>query len=643
MSGISITENSVTVKWNGSCTFEFDIPDYTAAYPWYESTPPWALQTGEDAKKIIGVEDGIWHCPHDAVDGYEQCPFHLSPDKRADADINASRRLTVTVREANAHDNPAKQTRYCQFIGTKFRELNLEQTVLGGRGRSTIDFRHAEFGVVACEKAEFGQPVRFDGAVFDPGSDPPFAPGREVLDPKLSEVSFPIDFTHATFKDVANFRGAVFHEPALFRDATFADNAGFKRVRFHDHVSFLTAEFEDIAMFNDGRFDRDARFQACHCIDLVDFKRTYIGGRFNLDRIVCDGDIELDDADLMEPPATAVASDLPETFEGCVTADKAIVSGRLSFNRIAVASEIRIRDAELSELRLRSPETKGTTVYIDLCQSTIQKGILDQPTAGEQVVGAVLYDCYRTTLGDVKFQGLDGQEVANRIRFLRTKYDGYDFADTDALDLKEIDHRIHQFTDDTTVLPCYCDDGAEHSGRYIIDAPVCPSHHREESPAALQSTYAYAKNGANSAGDNSSAGAFFYLERTASRQDQFQTATTTEAAPGLLTRLNALSKWSRSLLLASTAGYGEHPYRVILASLATIVGFGYLYQSNSLIANETGVIDAMTFSFQSFISFVLGTPDSTSLFVKGLSAIEGFIGAFFIGLFVFTLTRRVHR
>ena len=567
----------------------------------------------------------------------------MSPEKRADAEINASRQLTTIVKQANAYDDPAKQTRYCQFIGAKFPELNLEQTILGGGGRSTIDFRHAEFGIVACEKAEFGQPVRFDGAVFDPGPDPSFAPGREVLDPKLPKVPFPIDFTHATFRDVADFRGAAFHEPALFRDATFANNAGFKHVRFYDHVSFLTTDFEDIAMFNDGRFDRDARFQACYCIDLVDFKRSYIGGRFSLDRVVCNGDIELDDADMTAPPTTADLTKDKRPFAGRVTADKAKITGRLSLNRVKINTEIRIRDANISQLRLRSPRTNGATTYVDLCRSAIENGYLEQPSNYQTASGAVLYDCYRTTLGDVEFYGPDGRTVANRIRFLRTKYSGYDFADIDSIDLKEINHQIHHFTEEAAEIPCYCDDGSEHSGRYIIDKAICPNHERKHTYVALQSTYAYAKNGASAAGDNESAGAFFYLERVASRRDQFQTAMSRQENMGVLPRLNSLSKWGRSLLLAGTAGYGEHPYRVVVSSLMIIVGFWFLYSNSSLLVSHPNNIDVLTFSFQSFISFVLGPPDTTSVFVEGLSAVQGFIGAFFIGLFVFTLTRRVHR
>jgi hypothetical protein len=112
---------------------------------------------------------------------------------------------------------------------------------------------------------------------------------------------------------------------------------------------------------------------------------------------------------------------------------------------------------------------------------------------------------------------------------------------------------------------------------------------------------------------------------------------------GVLTRLNVLSKWARSLLLSATTGYGEQPYRVVGASLLTILGFGLLYRSSSIPTSDPTGIDTLTFSFQSFVSFVLGPPETTSVFIRGLSAVEGFVGAFFIGLFVFTLTRRVHR
>jgi len=44
------------------------------------------------------------------------------------------------------------------------------------------------------------------------------------------------------------------------------------------------------------------------------------------------------------------------------------------------------------------------------------------------------------------------------------------------------------------------------------------------------------------------------------------------------------------------------------------------------------------------VTFIVGTPPETaSLWLRITSATEGFLGAFFIALFVFTLTRTVHR
>ncbi|OYR85698.1 hypothetical protein DJ72_03800, partial [Halorubrum distributum] len=70
---------------------------------------------------------------------------------------------------------------------------------------------------------------------------------------------------------------------------------------------------------------------------------------------------------------------------------------------------------------------------------------------------------------------------------------------------------------------------------------------------------------------------------------------------------------------------------------------GYLYWNRSGLAGELGPLEALTFSFQSFISFVLGPPGTTTLTQEITSAVEGFIGAFLIALFVFTFTRRIHR
>ena len=72
-------------------------------------------------------------------------------------------------------------------------------------------------------------------------------------------------------------------------------------------------------------------------------------------------------------------------------------------------------------------------------------------------------------------------------------------------------------------------------------------------------------------------------------------------------------------------------------------GFSYVYWNVEPLGAEYGVLEALVFSFQSFVSFVLGPPEGASLLAEALSAVQGFLGAFLIALFVFTFTRRIHR
>ena len=53
--------------------------------------------------------------------------------------------------------------------------------------------------------------------------------------------------------------------------------------------------------------------------------------------------------------------------------------------------------------------------------------------------------------------------------------------------------------------------------------------------------------------------------------------------------------------------------------------------------------ELLLFSFQSFITFVIGPAPAESFSVRLLSSAQGFLGAFLVALFVFALTRSVDR
>lgn len=100
--------------------------------------------------------------------------------------------------------------------------------------------------------------------------------------------------------------------------------------------------------------------------------------------------------------------------------------------------------------------------------------------------------------------------------------------------------------------------------------------------------------------------------------------------------------WFRNSVLWGVTGYGEYPLRVIGSSVAIIMGFAGIY---GLLGDTGGsVSDFILYSFQSFITFIIASPpQETTQAVATLSIIEGFTGAFFIALFVYTFTRRLNR
>jgi hypothetical protein len=105
---------------------------------------------------------------------------------------------------------------------------------------------------------------------------------------------------------------------------------------------------------------------------------------------------------------------------------------------------------------------------------------------------------------------------------------------------------------------------------------------------------------------------------------------------------------SNSVLWISS-GYGEKPSKVILTSFAVILFYAMIYTGLwSLISSEppvgySGFGGSMVFSLESFTTLVLGGGEVDPNVVKFVGYSEGFLGAFLIALFVFTLTRSVHR
>lgn len=490
-----------------------------------------------------------------------------------------------------------------------------------------------------------------------------------------------VDVRKANFNgfkaDRASFYFADIDE-ADFRRATF-DHAVFKHVTF-DGGYFNEVEIE-VGNFISARIDRahfgrgtigegsfhDARFDS-----LASFGDAHVGWCNFQNAAVATG--SFDGATLEQ------ASFRGTTFES-VTFEDVDPAGTL------VLADVTVEDDLVVEPTTERPPGDA---YVSLRRSDLASATLAQPATGRAV-----YDLEDATLGDVQFRGTsDDADLLDYIRFLHTRFDAFDFRDDDDLDPVTSEFVIHDLAVDAEVLdtlvvygktlfarrldddpardppspsetgvtanrsqPRRGDDGYEHlraaCAEAVADRTTASDGRFVEttfSPAALETTYLRAKNGANRTNDNRSASAFFQEEM---RQRRFRywerldaAVRSTEDQP-LWERARTIRRdgvrWLSNLLLEGAAGYGEKPSYVVFASLVTVVVYGVGY-----FAFYPHVFDRvgqyLLLSLGSFVSFIIGPTSQVNNSAVGfVSQVEGFIGAFLIALFVFTLTRSIHR
>ncbi|MFH0764297.1 MAG: pentapeptide repeat-containing protein [Candidatus Omnitrophota bacterium] len=106
-------------------------------------------------------------------------------------------------------------------------------------------------------------------------------------------------------------------------------------------------------------------------------------------------------------------------------------------------------------------------------------------------------------------------------------------------------------------------------------------------------------------------------------------------------------KYFPSLAMSALCGYGEKPFRIIFASLFTIILFALFFYSHNAI-EYTGIResplrwgDYLYYSTITFTTVGYGdiVPKPQTLF-RLMAAFEAFMGVFLTGLFIFTLARK---
>jgi hypothetical protein len=305
-----------------------------------------------------------------------------------------------------------------------------------------------------------------------------------------------------------------------------------------------------------------------------------------------------------------VADDAPH-FAGTTEFTDAEFVEEVRFERPTFGEPPTMREVAFREsLTVRDPTVEGGV--IDLRNSDVPGGHLGQSDGG-----SVVYDLEGVTLGDVDVEGGEGSPFEH-CRFVHTTFDGFDFGK-------------------------YRDSVAAANWR--IHTTLDALDRETPSRGDLEATYLKAKNGANVVGDDKAAAEFFRRELEYRRRGY---RTRIRRAEGIPRRLVAASRWVANALLEASSGYGARPSRVVLFSLAIVVGFApafwFLRPVDPYPSLPVPGLGYVLLSFESFATGMrFGGPTLEEPTVRLVSEVETFVGAFMVGLFVFTLTRSINR
>lgn len=529
-----------------------------------------------------GVREGSWRCPHDAPGGFEKCVFHLPPgDVPADVDVHE-----VFI---SAVATPGRRTK--QFLGADLDRLWVEHEVLdAATDNYPIDLRYADVaGDLALERSHVRQPFRIGGATV--GGEVTFRRTRfeDVVQGSAVDVAGDVSLKDATFEDDVRFNDVCIGGDLSGWSAGFAGPLQLESATVEGVAKFNYADFDDVAVFTKATFESSAFFTECRFRRNATFYRTAFAGNVGFEGATFEDDATFRNVQF---DADAETDFTGARAEAALDFEHSHLPRGLSFARATIDGPAIFDD-------LHGPST------VDFENATVRSGRLVAASDGEVTV-----DLTGATVGDVALSDETGSPSLSHLVVDRTTFDGFD-------------------------VP------AHRSGFDDLDWDVYEKTDGDVTSKNAETTYLKLRLAADESGDQSAAGKFFRRELFARRdihRHKMAIASGAEAAA-------AGVAWAKNWGFGLVAGHGELPGRVIGVSVATILAFagvfGLVLPSG---VSYGGALGPLVLSLESFITLVLaGGPAVPDPAVRLLAEVEGFVGAFLIALFVFTLTRSIRR
>lgn len=500
------------------------------------------------------------------------------------------------------------------------------RTVVGGG----IDFEDATFGsklharraaigggTARFAEARFEGEVDFGNAVFAEGAD--FSNARFFARSKLQPAYFgdgttfsdaqfrrethfiesqfdgDVYFRRTSFENGSDFSGARIRGDGWFEDLTAADSVGFSRVVVDGQAQFERSSIDGQVYLKFTTIEESLHFNQSSVGSNGQFERVTVGGRTDFERATFGGGLDF----------------VGGEFAGNVSLDGVTVHSELCLGgiRVSPSSRVSMAGSVLGTLVVSGRVESDETVLIDLSDSRIDGGSLSHPARGTFV-----YDLENARLGTVRIDDTEDGNALEYFRFDNTSFDGFDFGN----------HNSQFSAAGWEIHTC------------IEDAPFEPL-----SPAATENTYLKAKNGAKQVGATKAAAEFFIQQlhyRRKKHSRQFLDA------PFRTESLGSLRRWAGNLVLSFSSGYGERPAYVVALSAATIGVFALLFAALLPTQPYGSPLGYLILSSESFVTLLLGGATTVeNPWIRLLAQTEGFLGAFLIALFVFTLTRSIDR
>lgn len=471
-----------------------------------------------------------------------------------------------------------------RLIGADIASLDLDYAIVGGASNHPIDLREATVeGALSLRFATVERPIRLEGARLA---------GRVDFEDAI--FTRRVDLGRATFEGVVSFRMTDFESWVDVREATFERPVYARVARFQRGIYGVDATFHDAADFLNATFDDVANF----------YRATFHHGAI-FDRTTFEGNAQFIEATLHEPAvklesASGSPRSAAEEMTGvALSVDGATCNRDLRLTDTTVDGDVQFTDSDLDrDLRCRGV-TATDSIVVDCTGSSVVSGSV----TGDD--GRITYDLTDATLGDVTIDEDTSVEV---FRFDETTFDGFDFSAYKQT-LANRDWQLH----DPTV---------------------------EADPERRENLYLRAKNGAKEIGESRGAGEFFVREMRYRRVGHRQRIGKSD---GAVATLRAAGSWTANVALELTCGYGERPLRPFVFSLGIVLTFSGVFAVLDPPLSYPGPLGYVVFSLEGFISLILGLPSVADTFLGFVVALEGFLGAFMIALFVFALTRSISR